>query len=258
MSAARRLDPRHPAALALGWALVGGLAAASVGLPLLFPDLLALGAFLGLLALFHALEYLLVARFRPEHASLESFLFDPTPGSRVALLAALLEYGLERLLWPQLFGARGLVWLGLAGALLGQGLRTLGMLHARSSFSHLLEEGEKPREALVVDGVYAYLRHPAYTGWFVWAVSTQSAVLGDEQHRDRRRLEGEANAFPLGVWSARIHRVIVRLPAGRRQLAPPVEVRKLSFDRRRTMAADRGLRRRRGRRLAGPAAGLGG
>ena len=52
------------------------------------------------------------------------------------------------------------------------------LLRRRSSnFSHIIEEEQRPEHQLVTHGVYSCLRHPAYFGYFWWAVGTQAAVV---------------------------------------------------------------------------------
>ena len=47
------------------------------------------------------------------------------------------------------------------------------MIHAGKAFSHRIREKRVPGHHLVVDGPYAFCRHPGYLGWWVWSVGTQ-------------------------------------------------------------------------------------
>ena len=51
--------------------------------------------------------------------------------------------------------------------------RALGMATASSNFSHRIEEHKRQEHTLVTHGIYAWLRHPAYFGFFWWSVGTQ-------------------------------------------------------------------------------------
>jgi len=67
--------------------------------------------------------------------------------------------------------------LGLALLILGEAVRKAGILTARHNFTHVVQLSRRPRHTLVTHGVYAYVRHPGYLGWLVWAVSTQLLLL---------------------------------------------------------------------------------
>ncbi|KAF6225038.1 hypothetical protein HO133_010233 [Letharia lupina] len=71
-------------------------------------------------------------------------------------------------------------WLVLGAAMLaiGQGTRTTAMVHAGSNFNHLIQSKKKEGHVLVTGGVYRYLRHPSYFGFFWWGLGTQ-VVLGN-------------------------------------------------------------------------------
>ncbi len=60
----------------------------------------------------------------------------------------------------------------------GQGTRTTAMIHAGSNFNHLIQSKKKEGHVLVTGGIYKYLRHPSYFGFFWWGLGTQ-VVLGN-------------------------------------------------------------------------------
>ena len=66
--------------------------------------------------------------------------------------------------------------LGLVFVLLGQGVRSAAMATAGTNFNHVPVRERREGHVLVTNGVYAYLRHPAYFGFFWWAVGTQLVV----------------------------------------------------------------------------------
>jgi protein-S-isoprenylcysteine O-methyltransferase len=63
--------------------------------------------------------------------------------------------------------------LGVALCIIGLSTRAVGMATASSNFSHKIEEHKRTEHALVTHGIYAYLRHPAYFGFFWFSVGTQ-------------------------------------------------------------------------------------
>lgn len=44
---------------------------------------------------------------------------------------------------------------------------------AAQNFTHLIQTRKRPEHRLVTRGVYAWVRHPGYAGWMLWAVGTQ-------------------------------------------------------------------------------------
>ena len=60
----------------------------------------------------------------------------------------------------------------------GQALRTTAMVQAGQNFNHTVQVRKKEEHELVVDGVYAWLRHPSYVGFFWWGLGTQ-VVMGN-------------------------------------------------------------------------------
>lgn len=52
------------------------------------------------------------------------------------------------------------------------------MVHAGSNFNHLVQMKKKEGHFLVTDGVYGWLRHPSYFGFFWWGLGTQ-VVMGN-------------------------------------------------------------------------------
>lgn len=52
------------------------------------------------------------------------------------------------------------------------------MITAASNFTHLIATKKRAEHRLVVDGVYAWTRHPSYVAFTYWALGTQ-VVLGN-------------------------------------------------------------------------------
>ena len=60
----------------------------------------------------------------------------------------------------------------------GQVIRTIAMAKAGSNFNHTVQMRKKQGHVLVTDGIYLWLRHPSYFGFFWWGLGTQ-VVLGN-------------------------------------------------------------------------------
>jgi len=122
---------------------------------------------------FHLWEYSYVAMFHPRELTTDSFLINHSQLFYIAWVVAWCEYLLESWLFPSIKGIRLLIFLGFVVCLLGQGIRTLSMYTAGTNFHHLVREEKEKGHKLVTFGIYQYLRHPAYFGWFYWAVGLQ-------------------------------------------------------------------------------------
>jgi len=55
----------------------------------------------------------------------------------------------------------------------GQYFRMAAMYTAAANFSHRIEYMKRQDHVLVTHGVYRFVRHPSYLGWFMWTVGSQ-------------------------------------------------------------------------------------
>ncbi|KIH50792.1 isoprenylcysteine carboxyl methyltransferase family protein [Ancylostoma duodenale] len=86
------------------------------------------------------------------------------------------------------------------------------MLHAGSGFTHRLALSKRPDHRLVTTGIYAYLRHPGYTGLFFHFVLTAKSrpradhevgkFLGEESWRSMGQNSWARN--PGDQWGMRL------------------------------------------------------
>lgn len=133
--------------------------------------------------IFYTLEYLWAGVFQPNDLSVSSFmLYDHSNAFHIALCLSSVEYCVERVLFPELkilYHHKSKIHLsGLAMVIFGQLMRTLAQFTAGTNFNHQIQEYRKRDHVLIKHGVYKWLRHPSYFGFFYWSVGTQ-LLLGN-------------------------------------------------------------------------------
>jgi protein-S-isoprenylcysteine O-methyltransferase len=106
-----------------------------------------------------------------------AFLLDHSPEFKKAMMLAVVEYVVEASLFPRMKLKR-LYYIGFGMVLGGQWLRSKAMLTAGKNFNHHVQRDKEEDHELVVKGVYTYLRHPSYTGFFYWGIGMQ-IMLGN-------------------------------------------------------------------------------
>lgn len=140
--------------------------------------------FIGALATFHFLEFWTTARYNTPVANIGSFLLTANwPAYAIAHTAASLECLFTKLLfpnrhWAPLYSGHIILLLGFILVFVGQFVRSAAMGQAGQSFNHTIQQRKKDSHTLVTSGIYSFLRHPAYFGFFYWSIGTQM-VLGN-------------------------------------------------------------------------------
>eukprot|EP00741_Cyanophora_paradoxa_P006398 tig00001001_g6202.t1 len=89
------------------------------------------------------------------------------------MAVAMIEFWIEAYFFPWMKGGAWLFWAGLAAMVSGDVLRKAAMVTAQHNFTHAIAHYREERHVLVTWGVYRYIRHPGYLGWFVWSISSQ-------------------------------------------------------------------------------------
>lgn len=123
---------------------------------------------------YHAMEFGLQALYNPAHTTCDQFLYNHSRAYVYAFLFAWAEFWVEALVAPELkasFG--GVVIIGVGLMLVGQAFRSLAMIHAKSNFTHIIQLSKRRTHQLVTKGVFTYIRHPSYFGWFWFVVGSQ-------------------------------------------------------------------------------------
>lgn len=140
--------------------------------------------FFSILSIFHFLEFWTTAVYNTRSAQVSSFLLSQNGSAyNLAHSAALVECLLTNFLFPSRSWLPPTLRNALlcAGALLvitGQAIRSWAMIAAGTNFNHVVQRTKDASHHLVTSGVYAYLRHPSYFGFFWWGLGTQM-VLGN-------------------------------------------------------------------------------
>ncbi|KAK9275185.1 hypothetical protein L1049_022446 [Liquidambar formosana] len=121
---------------------------------------------------FHSSEYVLAITIHGKsNVTLRSLLISQN--YLLAIVFSLLEYFLEILIFPWLKEYWWISNLGLTMVLIGEIIRKMAIITAGQSFTHLIKVNHEEHHKLITHGVYRFVRHPGYLGFFIWSVGTQ-------------------------------------------------------------------------------------
>ncbi|WWD16571.1 hypothetical protein CI109_100999 [Kwoniella shandongensis] len=141
-----------------------------------------LGVYIAAVAVFHLLEFFTTAGWNVQKLSVDAFLLNNGKQYHYAHAFGLAEYFVSSFFFPRKFNSRlsASPWLTLVTIIMvcAQVIRSLAMIQAAQSFSHIVKNKKHDDHVLVTHGLYSWARHPAYTGFFYWAVATQ-LLLGN-------------------------------------------------------------------------------
>lgn len=138
-----------------------------------FVTIILWSVYVTLLCLFHFLEFFSTALWQPKVLSYDSFIVNHSRNYTIAMIVSATEYWLESYLCGNSKRREWISWLGLTMVLGGQIIRTVAMWTCDKNFSHQIMVERTEGHQLVTHGIYRYLRHPSYFGWFYWSVGTQ-------------------------------------------------------------------------------------
>ncbi|RAL47702.1 hypothetical protein DM860_012327 [Cuscuta australis] len=121
---------------------------------------------------FHVSEYILVVSIHGRsNVTLKSLLISKN--YMLAMILCLIEYLVEAHFFPTMKEQWWISNLGLGMVFTGEIIRKAAILTAGQSFTHLIKVKREESHKLVTHGVYRYIRHPSYCGFFIWSVGTQ-------------------------------------------------------------------------------------
>jgi len=135
--------------------------------------------FLAALSLFHFLEFWTTARYNTPEARVSSYLLSSNGSAyNLAHTAAILECLFTNIFFPDRRWlpsslTTGLVFVGMVMMVVGQVVRSAAMVQAGTNFNHVVQHRRTNEHHLVTTGLYYYLRHPSYFGFFYWGLGTQ-------------------------------------------------------------------------------------
>ena len=145
------------------------------------PSVSPFAIYVVLLVTFHVSEYVLAGAYRPDTASHDSFLLQHSRAYQLMVLVCWLEYWLEWFggaqPWPGWKEWGAVPSVGLVVCSAGLLARAVGIATASSNFSHQIEEQKRDGHRLVTHGIYSFLRHPAYFGFFWWSAGSQILLV---------------------------------------------------------------------------------
>ena len=135
------------------------------------------------LSFFHLMEFFTTAAFNPASATYDSYLINHSTAYTIAALVSWLEFWLKNLVLPKSLNwsfppSHISILVGLLFTTFGQFARSLAMWTARSNFNHIVQDRKHKGHVLVTSGIYTFLRHPSYVGFFYWSIGTQ-ILLGN-------------------------------------------------------------------------------
>lgn len=125
------------------------------------------------LSAFHLLEFFVTAIYNPSVVSSDSFLVNHSKAYSAANLFASTEFFLKVIFFPQYHISVWIWRVGIVLVLISQAARSLAMVTCGESFNHLIQTHKKDNHVLITHGIYKYLRHPSYFGFFYWSIGTQ-------------------------------------------------------------------------------------
>lgn len=121
---------------------------------------------------FHVSEYFLAAVIHGKSSvTLQSLLISKH--YILAMVFSLLEYLIEVAFFPELKEHWVISDLGLVLVVIGEIIRKVAIITAGQSFTHIIRVRPDEHHHLITHGIYKFIRHPGYCGFFIWSVATQ-------------------------------------------------------------------------------------
>lgn len=131
------------------------------------------GVYFFFMALFHYSEYLTISFANPQTLSIDTFMLNHSIPYIVAATTSWLEFIVEVYFCPSLKGSSMILYIGIVICVAGEIVRKLAIITASTSFNHIVQYHKAEDHVLVTNGIYHFMRHPSYAGWFWWSIGTQ-------------------------------------------------------------------------------------
>lgn len=125
------------------------------------------GMFLLMFCFFHFSEFALIS-FEHRNPRFDSLLLNHGSKYASAFTFSIIEFILSPFTLLPLFR-----FVGMVTAMIGLLLRAMALWTAGSAFTHLIVTRRSSTHTLVTTGVYAFMRHPGYAGWWLWVSGAQ-------------------------------------------------------------------------------------
>jgi protein-S-isoprenylcysteine O-methyltransferase len=136
--------------------------------------------FLGMLSIFHFLEFYTYARWNVKNTKADSYLTLSNGRPYIfAMTLAFLETTITSLFfpgWQARWSHLPIQLVGLVLLVVGQWMRHSAIATAGASFNHIVQRRKRDDHVLVTWGPYAWCRHPSYFGFYWWAVGSQILI----------------------------------------------------------------------------------
>lgn len=127
------------------------------------------------LCIFHLAEFFITAMYNPSVVNADSFIVNHSKAYTTAMIVSVTEFWTKFVFCPSMNSKISFV-MGIILCLGGQLVRSLGMKTCGESFNHIIQHVKKDNHVLVTTGIYKYLRHPSYFGFYYWSIGTQLLV----------------------------------------------------------------------------------
>lgn len=134
------------------------------------PAITRINGYLIFVLVFYLLEFFSTCLFNNSETDDDSFILNDID-LHIVHVVSILEILGKTWLLPSFIISSPII--GLCVVILGQFSRTLAMYTAKESFNHYIQREHMNKHKLVTWGIYRYLRHPSYFGFFWWFIGTQ-------------------------------------------------------------------------------------
>ena len=152
---------------------LGAIFAAGLIMTCSISTVTTLGLYMMGMAVFHFSEFHLTAIYNSGTLSFDSFLLNHSREYGIAAVASWVEYLVEYLIYPDMKALSLVSLIGLILVVGGELMRKAAMITAGSNFTHEVAHRKRYNHELVTTGLYGWVRHPSYVGWFYWSIGTQ-------------------------------------------------------------------------------------